>query len=152
MQEGHVVCYDSRNLNKHKKKYMTHDLELAAIIHTLKMWRHYFLGRRFVLMSDHSGLRYLFDQPNLNVRKFTWLATLSEFDFEIRYIKGKWNRVTDALSKKVPVNHIVIMRSYGIELHDRILKVGQQDDRYIDLIGKISFVVLNSFSKYVEGS
>jgi len=78
-----------------------HDLELARIIHALKMWRHCLLGSRFVLMSNHSGLRYLFDQLNLNARKARWLATLSEFDFEIRYIKGKENWVVDALRRKV---------------------------------------------------
>ena len=78
---------------------MTHDLELEVIIHVLKMWRHYLLGRMFVLMSDHSGLRCLFDLPNLNVRQARWLATLSEFDLEIIYIKGKKNWVADALSR-----------------------------------------------------
>ena len=80
---------------------MTHDLKLVAIIHALKMWRHYLIGRKFILMSDHSGFRYLFDQPNMNFRKDRWLATLNEFDFEIRYIKEKDNRVADALSRRV---------------------------------------------------
>jgi len=52
-------------------------------------------------MSNHSGLRYLFNQPNMNARKTRWLASLSEFDFEIKYIKEKENRVVDALSRKV---------------------------------------------------
>ena len=77
---------------------MTHDLELASIVHALKMWRHYLLGRRFVLMTDHCGLRHLFDQPKLNVRQARWMALLSEFDFEIKHIKGKENRVVDSLS------------------------------------------------------
>jgi hypothetical protein len=64
MQEGHVINYESRKLNEHEKHYVTHDLELAAIVHALKMWRHYLLGRRFVLMTDHSGMKYLFDQPH----------------------------------------------------------------------------------------
>ena len=68
---------------------MTRDLELEARIHPLKMWRNYLLGSRFILMSDHSGLRYLFDQPNLNVKQARWLAMHSEFEFEIGYIKGK---------------------------------------------------------------
>jgi hypothetical protein len=63
MQEGHVIFYESRKLNEHEINYVTHDLELASIVHALKMWRHYLLGRRFVLMTDHSGLKYLFDQP-----------------------------------------------------------------------------------------
>ena len=52
-------------------------------------------------MTDHSGLRYLFDQPNLNGRQAWWLATINEFDFEIKYIKGKEKRVADVLSMQV---------------------------------------------------
>ena len=50
------------------------------------------------MMSDHSGLRYLLEQPNVNARQARWLAMISEFDFEIRYIKEKENMITDALS------------------------------------------------------
>jgi len=103
-------------LNEHEQNYVTHDHELATIIHALKMWRHYLLGRIFILMSDHSGLRYLFDQPNMNARQARWLATISEFDFEIRYIKGKENNVVDALSRRVQVNHMSTMSSYRIDL------------------------------------
>lgn len=124
-------------MNEHEKNYLTHDLELAAIIRALKMWRHYLLGRRFVLMSDHGKLRYLFDQLNMNVRQDRWLATLSEFNFEIRYIKGKENRVADAFSRKVQVNHIATMSSYGIELHDRILHVGKRDDKYMEIMHRL---------------
>ena len=62
-------------------------------------------------MSDHSGLRYFFYQRNLNSKKARWLATLSEFEFDIRYIKGKENQVAYALSRKVQVNHITTMSS-----------------------------------------
>lgn len=58
-----MVFYESRKLNEHKRNYVIHDLKLATIIHALKMWRHYLLGRKFVLMSDHSGLRYFFTNP-----------------------------------------------------------------------------------------
>ena len=101
MQKGLVVCYESRKLNEHEQNYVTHDLELAAIIHALNMWRHYLLVRRFVFMSDHGGLRYIFDLLNLNAMQDRWLAMISEFDFEIRYIKGKENRVVDDLSGRV---------------------------------------------------
>jgi hypothetical protein len=60
MQEGHVNFYDSRKLNEHEINYVTHDLELVVIVYDLKMWRYYLLGRIFVLMTHHSGLRYLF--------------------------------------------------------------------------------------------
>jgi len=74
MQDGNVVCYESWKLNKHEKNYPIHDLELATIIHALKMCRHYLLGKRFVLMSDHIGLRYLFNQLNVNAKQDRWLA------------------------------------------------------------------------------
>ena len=67
-------------------------------------------------MSDHSGLRYLFGQPNLNAKKARWLATLCRFDFEIKYIKVKENKVVYALRKRVQVSHIVAMSSYGTDL------------------------------------
>eukprot|EP00253_Pinus_taeda_P002470 PITA_02470 len=84
MHEGQVVYYESRKVNEDEQKYVTHDIELASIIHAMKMWRHYLIGMRFILMSDDNGLRYLFEQPNLNSRKARWLAMLSEFDFDIR--------------------------------------------------------------------
>jgi hypothetical protein len=52
-----------------KGHYATHDLELEAIVHALNMWRHYLMGKRFELRTDHSGLKYLFGQPTLNARK-----------------------------------------------------------------------------------
>lgn len=99
-------------MNEHEKNYLTHDLELALIIQALKMWMHYLLGMIFVLMRDHSGLRYLFYQKNLNVRKSRWLATINELYFEIMYIKGRENRVANALSRRIQVNHIEDMNFY----------------------------------------
>ena len=120
MQEGQVVCYESQKLNEHDKNYLTHNLELEVIIHALNMWRHYLLGRWFVPMSDHSGLRYLFDQLNLIVKEAMWLAKINEFDFEIIYIKGKENKVPNSLSRWVQVNYVAFMSSSGTELEDQI--------------------------------
>ena len=72
MQDNHVVCYESRKLNEHEN-YVTHNLELAAIVHALNMWRHYLMGRIFELRIDHCGLKYLFDQPTLNARQARWM-------------------------------------------------------------------------------
>ena len=58
-----MVCYELRKLNDHEQNYVSHDLELAVIIHALKVSRHYLLGRRFVLMTDHCGQRYFFTNP-----------------------------------------------------------------------------------------
>ena len=75
-----------------------HDLELVAIIHALNMWRHYLMGRKFLLKTDNMSLNYLFDQPDLNARQARWLDFLSEYHFELKHIKGKEKKVADALS------------------------------------------------------
>ena len=69
IQQNYVVAYKYRELKEHENNYATHDLELAAIIHTLKMWWNYLIGRKFLLMSDNISLKYIFDQHNLNARQ-----------------------------------------------------------------------------------
>ena len=68
MQEGKVVAYGSRQLKIDERNYPTHDLELAAVIFALKIWRHYLYGERFEVLSDHKSLKYLFTQKDLNLR------------------------------------------------------------------------------------
>jgi hypothetical protein len=60
MQDGRVVAYASRQLRKHEVNYPTHDLELAAVVHALKIWRHYLMGKRCELYKDHKSLKYIF--------------------------------------------------------------------------------------------
>ena len=62
------MAYGSRQLKTHEKNYPMHDLELAAIIFALKMWRNYLYGERFEVFSDHKSLKYLFTQKELNLR------------------------------------------------------------------------------------
>lgn len=96
IQDNHVICYESKKLKEHEKNYSTRDLELVAIVHALKMWRHYLMGKRFNLKIDHINLKYLFNQSNINARQTRWLEILSEFDFEIT-CERKENKVVDAL-------------------------------------------------------
>lgn len=137
MHEGKVVCYVSQKLNKHEQNYPMHGIELEVIIHALKLWRHYLLGRGLVMMSDQSVLRYLFYQLNLNGRHVWWLAMISQLDFEIKYIKGKDNRVVHYLSKKIKLIHLVAMSSYKRDLQDRIWKESQHDVRYMEIMYKL---------------
>ena len=133
MQGGSVICYESQKLNEHKVNYVTHDLELATIVHALKMWRHYLLGRKFVLMTDHCGLRHLFDQPKLNARQARWMALLSEFDFEIKHIKGKENKVVDALSRSMKTIHLAAVSTCEMDVKERV-KNAQKIDPFVQTV------------------
>ena len=68
MQDEKVVSYASRQLKPHELNYATHDLELAAVVHALKTWRHYLIGNRCDVYMDHKSLKYIFTQKELNLR------------------------------------------------------------------------------------
>jgi hypothetical protein len=136
-QEGFVVCYESLNLKEHEKNYATHDLELEAIVHALRKWRHCLMGKRFELITDHNDLKYLFDQPTLNARQIRWMEFLCEYDFNIKHIKGKQNKVADALSKKVHELYATAISMYQTEMRDRILEAANVDLQYKNLVAKL---------------
>ena len=100
MQEGRVVAYASRQLKPSETRYATHDLELAAVVYALKLWRHYLLGAKLELFTDHRSLKYLFSQKELNMRQHRWAEFLAAYDLDILYTPGKANRVADALSRQ----------------------------------------------------
>jgi ribonuclease HI len=108
MQDGHVVAYASRQLRKHEEHYPTHDLELAAVVHALKLWRHYLIGKRCEIYSDHKSLKYIFTQPDLNLRQRRWLEQIKDYDFGINYHLGKANTVVDALSRRSHLNQLIV--------------------------------------------
>ena len=101
MQDQRVIAYASRALRRHEENYATHDLELAAVVHALKIWRHYLLGNPVHIYSDHKSLKYIFTQSELNLHQRRWLELINDYDLEIHYHPGKANVVADALSRKV---------------------------------------------------
>jgi hypothetical protein len=68
MQNGNVIAYASRQLKPYEQNYPTHDLELAAVVFALKIWRHCLYGERCEIYTDHKSLKYLFTQKELNMR------------------------------------------------------------------------------------
>lgn len=84
VKKGQVVAYVSQHLKPHEENYPTHDLELAAIIFALKVWRHYLYEIHFEMFSDQKSLKYLFDQKELNMRKRRWMQYLKDFDFKLK--------------------------------------------------------------------
>ncbi|KAL5569846.1 hypothetical protein UlMin_026421 [Ulmus minor] len=91
MQNGRVIAYASRQLKVHEKNYPTHDLELAAVVFALKIWRHYLYGARCQIFTDHKSLKYIFTQRELNMRQRRWLELVKDYDCEILYHPGKAN-------------------------------------------------------------
>jgi hypothetical protein len=68
MQDNRVIAYASRELKSHEQNYSTHDLELAVVVHALKMWRHYLMGTHCNIYTNHKSLKYIFTQADLNMR------------------------------------------------------------------------------------
>jgi hypothetical protein len=108
MQDGRAIAYASRQLRCHEEHYPTHDLELLAVIHTLKAWRYYLLGNLVHIYTNHKSLKYLFTQPNLNMRQWRWLELIKHYELEVYYHTGKANVVADALSHKHRCNHLTV--------------------------------------------
>jgi hypothetical protein len=104
MQDSLVVAYASRQLRKHEEKYPTHDLKLAAVVHALKIWRHYIIGKRCEIYLDHKSLKYIFTQPDLNLSQRRWLELMKDYDLGINYHLGKANMLADALSRRSHLN------------------------------------------------
>jgi hypothetical protein len=161
MQEGRVVAYSSRQLKIHEKNYPTHDLELAAVVHALKTWRHYLYGQKCDIYIDHKSLKYIFTQSELNMRQRRWLELIKDYELEIHYHPGKANVVADALSRKSQVNMMVTYpmsyelakefdrlslgflnstQGVTVELEptlEREIKEGQKDDENINKIRQL---------------
>jgi hypothetical protein len=133
IQRDHLVWYESRKLKEHESNYATRDLELVEIVHALKMWRHYLMGNKFELRTDHCGLKHLFGQPTLNTRKTRWMEFMSEYDLEITHIKGKENQVVDALNKRAHEVHIAAIIMYMTYMKDKIVAVVNLDQHYVKI-------------------
>ncbi|XP_070045660.1 uncharacterized protein [Nicotiana tomentosiformis] len=112
MQDGKVIAYASRKLKNHEKNYPTHDLELAAVVFALKIWRHYLYGEHYEVFTDHKSLQYIFKQKELNLRQKRCLELLKDYDINILYHQSKANVVADALSRKSmgALTHLAVQR------------------------------------------
>ncbi|KAJ9547194.1 LOW QUALITY PROTEIN: hypothetical protein OSB04_019737 [Centaurea solstitialis] len=118
MQRGKVISYASRQLKDHERNYPVHDLELAAVVFALKLWRHYLYGTKCTIFTDQKSLQHIFDQKELNMRQRRWLELLKDYDCDLLYHPGKANVVADALSRKnhsdrigVTLNRISVVSS-----------------------------------------
>ncbi|GJS16382.1 putative reverse transcriptase domain-containing protein [Tanacetum coccineum] len=145
MQREKVIAYASHQLKIHEKNYTTHDLELGAVVFTLKIWGHYLYGTKCVVFTDHKSLQHILDQKELNMRQCRWLELLSDYDCEIRYHPGKANVVADALSQKERIKPLLVralVLTIGLNLLVQILNAQaearkEENFRTEDLCGMI---------------
>jgi hypothetical protein len=89
------------------------------------------MGNKFELEIDHIGLKYIFEQPTLNVRQTRWLEFLSEYDFDIKHIKGKENKFSNALSRRVHLMHDTVVSMHQSDLKSRIFDGLVTDQHYL---------------------
>ncbi|XP_043725728.1 uncharacterized protein LOC122672298 [Telopea speciosissima] len=146
MQGDKVVAYASHQLKEYERNYPTHDLELAAVVFALKIWRHYLYGEKSEIYSDHKSLKYFFTQKELNMRLRRWLELMKDYDCTIHYHPGKANVVEDALSKKSQTLSIA-----SLAVTEELIKEARKMD--LELLGEgvtLSLASLTVQSTLVE--
>jgi hypothetical protein len=137
MQDNRVIAYASRTHRPHEQNYPTHDLELAAVVHALKIWRHYLMGAHCNIYIDHKSLKYIFTQADLNMRQRRWLELIKEYDLEVHYHPGKANVVADVLSRKAQCN-CVTMDSKITTLCDELRKLNME----VISLGTLNYILV----------
>ncbi|KAG8368746.1 hypothetical protein BUALT_Bualt15G0078000 [Buddleja alternifolia] len=124
MQEGHPIAFKSRKLNETERRYTVQEKEMTAIVHCLRIWRHYLLGSRFVVKTDNVATSYFQTQKKLSPKQARWQDFLAEFDYVLEYKPGKANVVADALSRKAELAAISLAKG---NVHEKI-KEGLEHD------------------------
>jgi hypothetical protein len=121
MQEGQVISYSLRQLSHHEEHYPTHDLELATVVMALRTWWHYLLGNVVHIYMNHKSLKYIFTQPDLNMRQRRWLKLIKDYELQVHYHPGKANVIVDTLSRKAHCNYLLAARLTAEESSTRVM-------------------------------
>ncbi|CAN6473212.1 unnamed protein product [Victoria cruziana] len=125
-QGGHPIAFMSKALTHRARPLSTYEKELLAIVLAVEKWRPYLLGRRFVVRTDHSSLRYMLSQRVSTPTQQRWLAKLLGYDFVIEYKKGTENSAADSLSRLT--EHLCTLSAITTDLWDRLTREQDSDD------------------------
>ena len=107
-----MIAYASRQLKVHDKNYPNHDLEFAAVVFALKIWRHYLYGVHVHLFTNHKSLHCVFTLKELNLRRRRYLEFLKDYDMSVHYHPAKANLVAGSLSK-LSMSSVATLRKKG---------------------------------------
>ncbi|KAK3019585.1 hypothetical protein RJ639_003652 [Escallonia herrerae] len=128
MQECHSVAYESRKLNEAERRYTTHEKELLAVVHCLRIWRHYLLGSSFIVRMDNTAVSHFLSQSKLTSKQARWQELLAEFNFMLEYRAGSTNSVADALSRRAELDQVALMAMNAIVRADSrvVINIGKK--------------------------
>ncbi|GBG73857.1 hypothetical protein CBR_g17568 [Chara braunii] len=132
------VEFMSARMPSEKVATSTYERELYALMQALDHWKHYLLGRHFKVYSDHETLRWLKTQAKMTPKLTRWAAEIDQYDFELKPVKGKYNVVADALSRRADYfGAIVHYLDIGKDLQQMVREAYAQDPIYSDLLKKV---------------
>ncbi|KAH0636581.1 hypothetical protein KY289_036496 [Solanum tuberosum] len=131
MQNDKVIAYASRQLKVHEKNYPTHDLELADVVFSLNIWRHYLYSVHVDVFTDHKSIQYVFTQKDITLRQRRRLELLKDYDMSILYHPGKANVVADALSR-LSMGSTAHVEEENRELAKDVHRLGRLGVRLVD--------------------
>ncbi|GBG79180.1 hypothetical protein CBR_g28896 [Chara braunii] len=96
------------------------------------------LGRHFKVYLDHETLRWLKTQAKMTPKLTRWAAEIDQFDFELKPVKGKYNVVADALSRRSDYFGVVVhYLDKGRDLQEKVKQAYAQDPIYSDLLKRV---------------
>ena len=145
-QNGHVIAYASRALSKAEQQYSVIQKECLAAVFAMKQFRHYLLGRKFQLLTDHSPLQWLSSQK-MEGLLCRWALALQEYDFTIKYRKGSLNANADALSRCIHPETSLAATQISSDPFKVTLQEAQQEDPIIKQV----FTALQTSSQKPKG-
>ena len=99
MQEGRHIDFESHSIKGKYLQKATYEKEILAILHALKKWRPYLMGRKFKVKTNHDSLKHFLEQRLSSQEQQKWVTKMLGYGFEIIYKKGKLNVVVDPLSR-----------------------------------------------------
>ncbi|GBG89315.1 hypothetical protein CBR_g49025 [Chara braunii] len=144
------IEYMSKKMPSKKLAESTYERELYALYKTLVHWRHFLLGRFFYLRTDHQTLKWIKTQPALSDALKRWIEVIDQYDFKLEYLKGEYNKVADALSRRADYLGALVFE-FGVsnEVTQSLLGAYQEDLVTMDIMHKLQAKDKTTESEFV---